>query len=105
LALALALLSDRFLRVPNLVNVLRQTSINGIISVGMTLVLLSGGIDLSVGLVLALSAIVGADLMKQGVAVPLAVGAALAIGAGLGTINGLIITRGHIPPSSQRWAC
>lgn len=98
LALALSLLSDRFLRPANLVNVLRQATINGVVSVGMTLVILTGGIDLSVGSVLALSAVIGADLMKQGVAVPLAVGVALGIGAGLGAINGLIITRGRIPP-------
>lgn len=98
LALALSLLSDRFLRISNLVNVLRQASINGIISIGMTLVILTGGIDLSVGSVLALSVIIGASWMKQGAPVPLAVGGALAIGAGLGAINGLIITRGKIPP-------
>lgn len=98
LALALSLLSDRFLRISNLVNVLRQASINGIVSIGMTLVILTGGIDLSVGSVLALSVIIGASWMKQGAPVPLAVGGALAIGAGLGAINGLIITRGKIPP-------
>lgn len=98
LIVMLSLLSDRFLRPSNLVNVLRQASINGIVSVGMTLVILTGGIDLSVGSVLALSAVVSADLMKQGMAVPYAVLVALLIGASLGTINGLIITRGRIPP-------
>jgi len=98
LALVLSLLSDRFLRVSNLVNILRQASINGIVSVGMTLVILSGGIDLSVGSVLALSSVIGASLMKQGTPVGLAVGAALLMGVFLGTVNGLIITRGRIPP-------
>jgi len=98
LALVLSLLSDRFLRVSNLVNILRQASINGIVSVGMTLVILSGGIDLSVGSVLALSSVVGASLMKQGTPVGLAVAAALLMGVFLGTVNGLIITRGRIPP-------
>ena len=98
LALALSLLSNRFLQPANLVNILRQASINGIVAVGMTLVILTGGIDLSVGSVLALSAIVGADLMKKGTAVPLAVPVALAIGLALGMINGFIITRGKIPP-------
>lgn len=98
LALALSLLSNRFLQPANLVNILRQASINGIIAVGMTLVILTGGIDLSVGSILALSAVIGADLMKKGTAVPLAVPAALAIGLALGMINGLIITRGKIPP-------
>lgn len=98
LALVLSLLSNRFLQPANLVNILRQASINGIVAVGMTLVILTGGIDLSVGSILALSAIIGADLMKKGAAVPLAVPAALAIGLVLGMINGLIITRGKIPP-------
>jgi len=98
LCLGLSLLSDRFLQVSNLVNILRQASINGIVAIGMTLVILTGGIDLSVGSVLALSAVIGADLMKSGLPVPLAVVAALGIGALLGAINGVIITRGRIPP-------
>ena len=98
LFLILSLLSDRFLSASNLINVLRQASINGIVSVGMTFVILTGGIDLSVGSILALSAVIGANLMKQGTSVPFAVAAALGMGAGLGMINGLIITRGRIPP-------
>ncbi len=98
LCLVLSLLSNRFLQSANLVNILRQASINGIIAVGMTLVILTGGIDLSVGSVLALSAIISADMMKKGTAMPIAVMAALAIGLVLGAINGLIIARGKIPP-------
>lgn len=98
LAGVLALLSDRFLTVNNLLNILRQASINGIVSVGMTLVILTGGIDLSVGSILALSAVIGADLMTRGVPVFWSVLTALAVGAGLGAINGLVITRGKIPP-------
>lgn len=98
LVLGLSLLSDRFLQPANLINVLRQASINGIVSVGMTLVILTGGIDLSVGSVLALSAVVGASLLKGGTPVALAVPAAMGLGAGLGAINGLIIARGRIPP-------
>lgn len=94
----LALLSDRFLTVNNLLNILRQASINGIVSVGMTIVILTGGIDLSVGSILALSAVIGADLMTRGVPVFWSVLTALAVGAGLGVINGLVITRGKIPP-------
>lgn len=98
LCLALTALSDRFLQVSNLVNILRQASINGIVSIGMTLVILIGGIDLSVGSVLALSAVIGADLIKSGIPTMLALPAALLVGASLGAINGLIITRGRIPP-------
>lgn len=98
LALTLTLLSDRFLTVSNMVNVLRQSTINGIIAVGMTMVILTAGIDLSVGSILGLTAVVTADLLQRGWPVGLAVGAGLALGAVLGLINGLLITRGRIPP-------
>lgn len=98
LMLALTLLSDRFLTAANLINILRQATINGIVSVGMTMVILTGGIDLSVGSVLALAVTVGASLMKQGQPVGLAVAAALGLGALLGMINGLMITKARIPP-------
>ena len=71
LGLALSLLSDRFLTTSNLVNVTRQATINGIVAVGITMVILTGGIDLSVGSVLALSVVVGADLMKKAIRVAL----------------------------------
>ncbi len=96
--LVLSLLSQRFLGISNQINILRQASINAIVSIGMTLVILTGGIDLSVGSILALSAVISAALMKNGLAVPWAVLTAFAIGAGLGLINGLMITRGRIPP-------
>jgi ribose transport system permease protein len=65
---ALSLMSDKFLTVDNGLNVLRQISINLCLSIGMTLVILSGGIDLSVGSVLALSGAVAAGLLKNGLA-------------------------------------
>jgi ribose/xylose/arabinose/galactoside ABC-type transport system permease subunit len=98
LCLGLSLLSDRFLTLNNVVNVLRQSTINGIIAVGMTYVILTAGIDLSVGAVLALSTVVTADLLQKGVPVPLAVIAGLALGAGLGLISGVIITKARVPP-------
>ncbi len=98
LMLALTVLSDRFLTPANITNILRQTAINGIISAGMTLVILTGGIDLSVGSVLALSVVIGASLMKQGWPVEIGMLAALATGATLGCINGLLITLARIPP-------
>jgi len=94
----LSLLSDRFLTSSNQINILRQATINGIVAVGMTLVILTAGIDLSVGSVLALSAVIGADLLKRGIPVPIAVLAALGVGALAGLVNGIIITRGKIPP-------
>lgn len=98
LCLVLGLLSDRFLTVNNMVNVLRQSTINGIIAVGMTYVILTAGIDLSVGAILALTSVVTADLLQQGLPVPLAIAAGLALGAALGLVSGIIITKGRVPP-------
>src|SRR5688572_21509949 len=67
---ALALTTDQFLTVDNTLNVLRQICANLCLSVGMTLIILSGGIDLSVGSVLALSGAVAAGLLKNGLVVP-----------------------------------
>jgi len=94
----LSVLSDRFLTVGNIVNVLRQSTINGIIAIGMTYVILTAGIDLSVGALLALCTVVTADLLQQGWPVPLSVGAGLGLGAALGLVNGLIITKARVPP-------
>jgi ribose transport system permease protein len=98
LCAVLSVLSDRFLTLDNAVNVLRQSTINGIIAVGMTYVILTAGIDLSVGAVLALCTVVTADLLQKGVPVPLALIAGLGLGAGLGLVNGLIITKTRVPP-------
>ncbi len=98
LCVVLTFLSDRFLTVSNLTNVLRQSTINGIIAVGMTLVILTAGIDLSVGAILALSSVIAADMLQQGTAVPLAVAVGLGAGALMGLINGVVITRFKVPP-------
>jgi ribose/xylose/arabinose/galactoside ABC-type transport system permease subunit len=98
LCVVLALLSDRFLTLNNAVNVLRQSTINGIIAVGMTYVILTAGIDLSVGATLALSTVVTANLLQQGLPVLLAVLVGLALGAALGFLSGLIITKARVPP-------
>src|SRR6187402_2396521 len=70
LCVVISLLSDKFLTSANGWNVMRQISVNVCISVGMTLVILTGGIDLSVGSVLALSGAIAAGLLKNGVAIP-----------------------------------
>lgn len=98
LGLALSLLSDEFLTVSNLLNLLRQVSINAIIACGMTLVILTGGIDLSVGSVLAFTGAVMAGLASGGMPWPLALLASLALGAALGLFNGVVITRGNVAP-------
>lgn len=97
LCLALYLLSDRFLTTGNLVNILRQAAITGTIAVGMTMVILTGGIDLSVGSVLALTSVITAGFLQQGMPPVLAVVVALGLGLLLGLFNGLLITRLRIP--------
>jgi len=98
LCLLLWILTPHFLTVSNLLNVLEQTSINAIVAVGMTYVIISGGIDLSVGSLLALSGVVLATLLQEGVPVPVALAAALAVGALFGSVSGTAITWGRLPP-------
>lgn len=98
LCIALTILSDRFFTVNNLLNVARQISINAIISVGMTLVILTGGIDLSVGSIVALTGSITAGLLVGGYAIFPAILMGLVVGSLLGLCNGLLITRAEIPP-------
>lgn len=98
LAIVLTFLSDRFLTIDNLLNVARQVSINAIISVGMTLIILTGGIDLSVGSILAFSGSITAGLLAGGQGILPAILAGVAAGAILGLINGLLVARAGIPP-------
>jgi ribose/xylose/arabinose/galactoside ABC-type transport system permease subunit len=92
------LLSPYFLTVSNLLNVAQQTAINAIIAVGMTFVIISAGIDLSVGSILAFSGVVLAGALKAGLPLPLAILAGPAVGLGCGLISGLLITLGRLPP-------
>ena len=98
LCLVLSFLSPVFLSIPNLINVVRQISINGILAIGMTLVILTGGIDLSVGSQVALTGAIVAGLQANGQGAFLAVIVGLLLGAFLGCVNGLIITKGGLPP-------
>jgi len=95
---ALSVSSPAFLTPTNLLNIVRQSSIHGIMAVGMTLVILTSGIDLSVGSALALTGVLAASLEHRGWPVPLVVAAALLIGSLLGLANGLVITKGRVPP-------
>ena len=97
--LALSLLTDTFLSVANFTNVARQISINGILAVGVTFVLLTAGVDLSLGSVVALSGVACATFTHPGdhsVFVPIAVG--LLTGAACGLVNGVLVTRGGVAP-------
>lgn len=93
-----AWLNPAFMRVDNLLDIALQSSITAVLAIGMTLVIITAGIDLSVGSVLALSAYLTADLMARGVAIPLAILAGLACGLLAGALNGLLITKGQLPP-------
>jgi len=95
---ALSLLSPRFLTPSNLINVVRQTSVNGIIAVGMTLVILTGGIDLSVGSVLAFTGVIAASMVTSGQPPALAMVCALLLGLLLGMLNGIAVAYLRIPP-------
>jgi ribose transport system permease protein len=93
-----SLVSPNFLSIDNLLNILRQTSINGIIAMGMTFVILTAGIDLSVGSVLAFSGAVCASMIAADVSLPLALVGTLAVGAALGAANGAVISFFGVQP-------
>lgn len=99
LCLLFTLLSSRFLSVTNILNVMRQISVNAILAYGMTFVMLSGGIDLSIGSMVSFSSIFCAALVSN-MALPvyLVVIMALVIGGLLGLVNGLIISKTGIWP-------
>ncbi len=109
LCIVFALLSDKFFTVANGLNVMRQISVNICISVGMTLIILTAGIDLSVGAVLALCGAITAGLLKHGIKIEAlhvdigftvlgAILAGIIIGSLLGFFNGLVITKFKVPP-------
>ena len=98
LVIVLSIVEPSFRAPSNLMNLLRQASFNGLIAFGMTLVILSDGIDLSVGSVFALSAIICAELLVYGMPAVLAVLIALVAGTALGAISGLLVTKGRLQP-------
>ena len=95
---AMTLASDEFLTGDNLANLARQVAIFGIIAVGQLLVILTAGIDLSVGSVLGLTGCVTAQLLVEGMPVPLAIVVGLLVGVVLGLINGGLVAYGKLPP-------
>lgn len=99
LVVLLSLLSPFFLTVNNLFNVFQQITVLAIIALGATMVIVSGGIDLSVGSVAALSGMVAAVTFSQ-VGLPMAVSLVLALvaGAAAGLINGALVVYGRVPP-------
>ncbi|UZJ79318.1 ribose ABC transporter permease [Fictibacillus sp. KU28468] len=96
--IVLSILSPEFFTLTNILNVLRQVSINALIAFGLTFVILTGGIDLSVGSMLALSGAITAGLMAGGTDPVIAMLAGLAAGTVMGAINGIIISKGKVAP-------
>lgn len=92
----ISIINPRFLSIFNILNVLRQTSINSIIAVGMTFVILTGGIDLSVGSVLAFCGAVSAALISAGQPLIVVLFVALLTGTIMGILTGVIISRGKV---------
>ena len=89
-------MSPNFFTVNNLFNILQQTSVNAIMAVGMTLVILTSGIDLSVGSLLALTGAIAASIVGIEVNALVAVAAALAAGAAIGAVTGVIVAKGRV---------
>ena len=98
LVVALSIVSQDFRQVDNFMKLLRQASVNGLIAFGMTGVILTGGIDLSVGSTLALTSLGCAMMMKAGVDPLLAMVAALVMGVVMGCVSGLLVTKGRLQP-------
>lgn len=94
-----SLASPNFLQFPNIVGILIATAVNGILALGVTFVIITGGIDLSIGTVMTFAAVMtGVVITNWQLPVPLGVLAGLAAGALAGFVNGLIIARLRIPP-------
>jgi ribose transport system permease protein len=93
----LSLLSDRFLTASNLINVARQVSINAIVAAGMTIVIITGGIDLSVGSTIALAGC-AALLVARPAGDVVGMLAGIVVAAGVGLLNGALIAWGRVPP-------
>jgi ribose transport system permease protein len=98
LCVVLWILTPYFMTVSNLLNIAEQTSINAIVAVGMTFVILSGGIDLSVGSIVALSGVVLGSTLQGGQPIPVALLLALVVGLACGLGNGALISWGGLPP-------
>jgi len=97
LCLALSLTSEHFLTVDNLMNVFRQSAVNALLGLGQLAVIITAGIDLSVGSILGFCCVLVALMLKAGAPVWIAIPAALAAGTGLGLVNGLLLTKLRLP--------
>ena len=98
LCIIMTLASDKFLRINNLMNILKQTSFNALVATGMLLALITAGIDLSVGAVATFAGCVAGFLLSKGISNAFVlILAMLVTGTVIGTVNGLLLTRLHLP--------
>ena len=98
LIVVFSLLSSNFLTFDNAVGILLATSVNGILALGVTFVIITGGIDLSIGTVMALSAVItGVVITNMGLPIPVGIAAGMLTGALAGLANGILIARFRIP--------
>ena len=97
LVTVLSLASPQFLTWDNVLNIFRQSAVNGLLALGQLMVILTAGIDLSVGSILGLSTVVFAKTLKAGAPAPAAMLAALACGIALGLLNGVLLTALRLP--------
>jgi len=98
LAAAMAILAPNFLSLGNLINVLLATAVIGVLAIGVTFVLTGGGLDLSVGSVMAVAGVAMGVAYQSGLPWPLALSTGLAFGAFLGWCNAAVIVRSGVPP-------
>jgi ribose transport system permease protein len=98
LFVGLAIASPHFLTSTNLSSVVRQTAVINIMALGMTLIIISGGIDLSVGAILAMGGLLGCMAMEKGASIPAGIVVGILAGAFWGFVNGLLTTRLGINP-------
>jgi ribose transport system permease protein len=94
-----SLLSPNFLQFDNVIGILLATSVNGILALGVTFVIITGGIDLSIGTVMTLSAVItGVLITKMGLPIPVGIVGGILSGGLAGLVNGILIARFRIPP-------
>jgi len=98
LCLILWILSPYFLTLSNLLNIVEQSSVISIIAVGMTFVIITAGIDLSVGSILAFSGVIMASLLQMDLPLLVALSMGLVVGSLCGFLNGVLVSKGLLPP-------
>jgi ribose/xylose/arabinose/galactoside ABC-type transport system permease subunit len=98
LVLIMSLVKPVFMTSENIINVLRQVSINGVLAIGITFVIMTGGIDLSIGSIVAVTAVITGSLLENGYGLAASIAAGLIAALAFGLFNGLLIAVGGLPP-------